>query len=355
LTCGSTTNIITAIVYPIVQSEVNDINKQRFLAELSKLLTFMYEEDRQEALAMYSEMFDNASDEQALMHILVSPTRQAVVVARSYNAKESRLQVHAQTRSEDEVSEAAERPEFVNVIDGIRQEALAANIIVEQAAEPIDQISLFEEIENEAVPVEEEPAEAQEQPDEVESFLAEFALDADAGFSIEAEEPAAEAEVEEVEEPAEEDEAELENPAEETEIPEQQLMAEFEEAEEPEEAVEETQRTVRKARVGWLILYIIFAIPVAAIGIALLTIPTVLFLLLAAVTIVAGLAVLTSAFGGFPVIADVLLVVGASIVVLALGLLFLWTFVWFIGGAMVGLVRGIVRLGRKWCFKEVQV
>lgn len=33
--------------------EVTHINKQKFLAELGKLLTFMYDEDRQTALAMY--------------------------------------------------------------------------------------------------------------------------------------------------------------------------------------------------------------------------------------------------------------------------------------------------------------
>ena len=57
---------------------MTDINKQKFLAELGKLLTFMYEEDRQSALAMYAKLFDNARDEQSLLQFLVSPTRQAV-------------------------------------------------------------------------------------------------------------------------------------------------------------------------------------------------------------------------------------------------------------------------------------
>ena len=56
--------------------EVTHINKQKFLAELGKLLTFMYDEDRQTALAMYGRMFDNARDEQALIQFLISPTRQ---------------------------------------------------------------------------------------------------------------------------------------------------------------------------------------------------------------------------------------------------------------------------------------
>ena len=58
------------------------INKQKFLAELGKLLTFMYEEDRQTALAMYVKMFEDAEDERALLQALISPTRQAVIVAR---------------------------------------------------------------------------------------------------------------------------------------------------------------------------------------------------------------------------------------------------------------------------------
>ena len=43
----------------------------------------------------------------------------------------------------------------------------------------------------------------------------------------------------------------------------------------------------------------------------------------------------------------------AALVVLALGLLFLWIFVWFVGGAIAGLINEIIKLGGKWCFKEV--
>ena len=41
------------------------MNEQKFLTELSKLLTFMYEEDRQVALSMYEQMFSFADDETA--------------------------------------------------------------------------------------------------------------------------------------------------------------------------------------------------------------------------------------------------------------------------------------------------
>ena len=64
---------------------MTDINKQKFLTELGKLLTFMYEEDRQLALSIYDEVFEQAEDEQAVLSALVSPTRQAVIIARAYN------------------------------------------------------------------------------------------------------------------------------------------------------------------------------------------------------------------------------------------------------------------------------
>ena len=45
----------------------------------------------------------------------------------------------------------------------------------------------------------------------------------------------------------------------------------------------------------------------------------------------------------------------AGFVLLALALLFLWLFVWFIGGAIVGLIHGLCVIGGKWCYKEVAV
>ena len=75
---------------------------------------------------------------------------------------------------------------------------------------------------------------------------------------------------------------------------------------------------------------------------------------------------LTSSNGTYParmittglvlgMIADILLVLGCALVVLALGLLLAWTFIWFIGGAIPGLIRGVSALRRKWCYKEVEV
>ena len=88
---------------------MNAINRQKFLAELAKLLSFMYEEDRRYALDMYERMFNIAGeDEQWLIQNLMSPTRQAVIIARSYDAKERSLTVSAHWKEEDGYEETDE-------------------------------------------------------------------------------------------------------------------------------------------------------------------------------------------------------------------------------------------------------
>ena len=122
-------------------SEVSFITRQQFMTELSKLLTFMYDEDRQRALKMYERMFDIAEDDQGLIQHLMSPTRQAVVVARAYDAKERKLSVSAQKKGED-VEDDGEIPPFVLAINKIFDELFpeedASQVLTE------DQVTFFD-------------------------------------------------------------------------------------------------------------------------------------------------------------------------------------------------------------------
>ena len=358
----------------IVQSEVTDINKQKFLAELARLLTFMYEEDRQEALAMFEGMFDEAGDEQSLLQALVSPTRQAVVIARAYNARERKLQVHAQSRDENAQDDSAD---FIQAIYQVRSDALGA-----QESKPVvdeNQFSLFDDLADEPEEPEEpevEPVPAAEEPlapePEASSEPAPEAADAEPELDPA---PAAEEAVSEVpvvQEPVPEsvvDEVDafladftLPEDIMTPETPSQPAPAEIEPVQEellqiPDEEEPYTYappaETLRKPKVFLLILYIILAIPLTLAGIILLLVPTILFLALAAGTICAGIMALGAAFSGFTMFSDLMVVLGLAIIVLALGLLFLWIFIWFIGGAIVGLVRGVISLGEQWCYKEV--
>lgn len=377
-----------------MQSEVTDINKQKFLAELGKLLTFMYDEDRQDALAMYARMFDAAPDEQTLIQFLVSPTRQAVVIARAYNARERKLQVNTTAR-DGRYDEEEGTPDYVRAISALEDEALSRKIIMPEV--PENQFTLFadgihpvepgadeedgtaneapvpavdetaapapapedaeekaeEPEETETVTVEAESVELEGEVDDVDAFLSDFSIAGD--------------------ELSEADSADAdEQPTEQTPV---RVMPDAS-GKEPEfvfDAVDNLPRqtpprpkkpaasssapavelTERRAIVPLLILYIIIAIPVVALCVLILLVPTLFFLAMSVGAVVLGCMALSSAFGAFTIFADVMVVLGAALVVLALGLLFLWIFVWFVGGAIAGLINEIIKLGGKWCFKEV--
>lgn len=348
----------------------------------------MYEEDRQTALAMYNQLFDEVDDEQGLLQLLVSPTRQAVVIARSYNAKERKLQVHAQSREESETADYGTAPEFIGVIDGILEEALSRQA-PKTAEVSADQFSMFEddffaptpeapsaeaEVQPEApaaeaaveAPAEASPAEAAETEaeaaeaeapdpaapvDEVDAFIADFSIPADQQeFAPEAGEQTAPAEAAEPAAEAAEDAESAEGDSAPIEIEEEDV-----EEYDDEYYDDEDYEPVRKPRVFLLILYILLAVPVGLLGILLLIVPTLLFLVLAGLIIAGGVMAVTSAFGsGIAVFADIMVIIGMAFILLALGLLALWIAVWLVGGAMVGLVRGLIHLGGKWCYKEVE-
>ena len=330
---------------------MNDINKQKFLAELGKLLTFMYEEDRQTALAMYGKMFDDTDDEQGLIHFLGSPTRQAVVVARTYNARVRKLQVESQSR-EVEGAEPEAAPDFVLAIDKLYQQYIPEQSEGYQVME--NQFSLFadagypvEDGMEETYPVLDVNGEGRMQP-----APAPAAPEQAPAMSTA---QAAEQAFDEVEVPVAADE--VENFLSDFNIEDPELGDAPEEApgapEEAEELPAAEPKLVRKPKVFLMILFVLLAVPNTLACVVLLLIPTLLFLVLAAAAIAAGATLLVAAFGGFKILADFLLLFGAAIVLLALGLLFLWIFIWFIGSVIAGLITSVIELGKRWCYKEV--
>ena len=62
------------------------MNKQRYLAELQRLLVFMTEEDREQAIRHFGDIFDAAGEEgeAALVEKLGSPTKSAISLSRGY-------------------------------------------------------------------------------------------------------------------------------------------------------------------------------------------------------------------------------------------------------------------------------
>ena len=340
----------------------------------------MYEEDRLRALELYSRMFEDAADESALIQSLVSPTRQAVVVARAYNTNLGKLSVTTETKAAPEDRDENGIPDYVQAIEAVRAAAFARQPAparetpeepapAEEASEETEEPAPAEEASEET----EEPAPAEEASEETEE--AEETAPAEKA-SEETEEPApAEEAPEETEEPAPAEEApeapEEAAPAAEAPAPaENKTQENIEFFSMPEEGKEEAaenegeesvfnidtdlmRQPRRKAKVFALIVYILFAIPLTLAAIVILLVPAVLFLALSVASIICGVVVVSTALNGFAVIADIMVVLGMALVLFALGLLFLWTAIWFIGGAIVGVVHGVAALCDKWCYKEV--
>lgn len=305
----------------------------------------MSDEDREEALTLYEKMFDDTDDEQALIQALLSPTRQAVIIARAYDANARKLQAYA-SRQHAAHEEPEATPEFVTAILKVYEEAVplptkpkAPVVVEEEPPVPVvspDQISLFpDDGQPDSDHTSEETAVGETSVDEVDAFITDFVL-SDEKLS------------------AGTGSARMLEPDGGEDVPDNSgIVLPLADPKEPGETAEGESDATREAKVPLLILFILIAVPVGILVTALLLIPTLLSLLLAAGCIVGGCASVIAAFSGFELFPDILIVLGCAIILLALGLLFLWLFIWFIGSVIAGWVRFVFQLGRDWCYKEV--
>lgn len=383
------------------------MNRQRYMAELSKLLTFMFKEDKEDILAHYNKMLDEAEDEQALLESFGSPTRLAVTISRSYKRTERKLAVEADSKADKpDEGETSVEPEHI-FVKPVKKETAAektpaapapglsyADIIEEIRREKAEEEGVeytpmfFNEPEKtpEEPEAEEKTEEAEKVPEELE---AEGSEEADIEVEI-VETPAEEAEPEEAEpeeeapeadgeaEDAAEDEAEetAEEKVEEPEAEEPQDAEETVKTEDTEESESAQERaeldavtvfdqldkmqppveTVQyKTNAGLLILYLIFAIP---IGLALFFAAVIAALsLLAAGAVLIGLGIKTVgfAFSTFAIFADSILCAGAALVALAVALMLIWLAILILLRGLSGLIAGIKALGVRICVREVTV
>ena len=390
------------------------MNRQRYMAELSKLLTFMFKEDKEDILAHYNKMLDEAEDEQALLESFGSPTRLAVTISRSYKRAERKLAVEADSKADKpDEGETSVEPEHI-FVKPVKKET-AAEKTPAAAAPGLSYADIIEEIrrekaeeegveytpmffnEPEKAPGEPEAEEKTEEAEKVpEEPEAEESEEADIEVEI-VETPAEEAEPEgsEPEEEAPEADGEAEEAAEdeveETAEDTAEEKAEEPEAEEPQDAedtvkTEDTEDTEEsesaqeraeldavtvfdqldkmqppvetvqyKTNAGLLILYLIFAIP---IGLALFFAAVIVALsLLAAGAVLIGLGIKTVgfAFSTFAIFADSILCAGAALVALAVALMLIWLAILILLRGLGGLIAGIKALGVRICVREVTV
>ena len=310
---------------------MNEINKKQFLAELGRLLTFMSEEDRKTALGIYGDMFDDAPDEQALTGFLISPTRQAVYMARAYNKKPESAFDPMKEYGEQPEEPEDERPGYIKALDHARAEAENEGIVSPYSfAEPESEEPL-EETESEKPLEETEPEEHQE----VDDFL--LSKDTESEETEETEKP------EESEEPVKNEET---------------VKDEENDDDEPVETgkteikQDSKGKTVKK-RPLLLLLFLLIFIPLGLLGIVFLIGFAAVALACGAAACALGIFGVRAALTGFPIVADIIIILGAALISLALGLLFFWIFIWLLFSVIPGLIKEIAGLGKRWYLKEV--
>ena len=110
---------------------------------------------------------------------------------------------------------------------------------------------------------------------------------------------------------------------------------------------------VYKTNVFLAILYTLGAI---VVGVPVLTVLLVLDLAVLAVGAACGaggVGLIATAFIGLPMVADMLILLGGGAAVIAIALVVIWLAIWLFIRMVIGWVRLLVRLGKRWCRKEI--
>ena len=108
-----------------------------------------------------------------------------------------------------------------------------------------------------------------------------------------------------------------------------------------------------KTNVFLAILYTLGAI---VIGVPVLAVLLVLDLAVLAIGVACGaggVGLIATAFIGLPMVADMLILLGGGTAVIAIALVVIWLAIWLFIRMVIGWVRLLVRLGKRWCRKEI--
>ncbi|MBD9242779.1 MAG: hypothetical protein EGQ45_01730 [Clostridiales bacterium] len=108
-----------------------------------------------------------------------------------------------------------------------------------------------------------------------------------------------------------------------------------------------------KTNVFLAILYTLGAIIVGVPVFAVLLVLDLAVLAIGAACGAAGVSLIMTAFIGLPVVADMLILLGGGAAVIAVALVVIWLAVWLFIRMVIGWVRLLVRLGHRWCRKEI--
>ena len=311
------------------------------MAEISSLLGLITDDQTRQALiAQMENMFDNAPDEERLIQEIGNPTKVAVALIRyadSGKITPAAAPVVAPAQAQPKrAPQPRPRAEQYRPMTAAAAQRPAPSFTFPDLPEEPD------EPETDEAPVldgqlsfDEQSADDgyyDEQPADNDGYYDEQPADDDGYYD---------------EQPADDDGYYDEQPADDDGYYDEQPGEEYDEEYYDDYAPE------YKTNVFLAILYTLGAIIVGVPVFAVLLVLNLAVLAIGAACGAAGVSLIMTAFIGLPVVADMLILLGGGAAVIAIALVVIWLAVWLFIRMVIGWVRLLVRLGHRWCRKEI--
>ena len=305
------------------------------MAEISSLLGLITDDQTRQALiAQMENMFDNAPDEERLIQEIGNPTKVAVALIRYADSGKITpaaapvvAPAQAQPRRTPQPRPRAEQ--YRPMTAAAAQRPAPSFTFPDLPEEP-------DEPETDAAPVLDGQLSFDEQPADDDGYYDEQPADDDGYYD---------------EQPADDDGYYDEQPADDDGYYDEQPGEEY--GEEYDEEYYDDYEPEYKTNVFLAILYTLGAIIIGVPVFAVLLVLDLAVLAIGAVCGAAGVSLIMTAFIGLPVVADMLILLGGGAAVIAIALVVIWLAVWLFIRMVIGWVRLLVRLGHRWCRKEI--
>lgn len=305
------------------------------MAEISSLLGLITDDQTRQALiAQMENMFDNAPDEERLIQEIGNPTKVAVALIRYADSGKITpaaapvvAPAQAQPRRTPQPRPRAEQ--YRPMTAAAAQRPAPSFTFPDLPEEP-------DEPETDEAPVLDGQLSFDEQPADDDGYYDEQPAEDDGYYD---------------EQPADDDGYYDEQPAADDGYYDEQPGEEY--GEEYDEEYYDDYEPEYKTNVFLAILYTLGAIIIGVPVFAVLLVLDLAVLAIGAVCGAAGVSLIMTAFIGLPVVADMLILLGGGAAVIAIALVVIWLAVWLFIRMVIGWVRLLVRLGHRWCRKEI--
>ena len=307
------------------------------MAEISSLLGLITDDNTRQALiAQMENMFDNAPDEERLIQEIGNPTKVAVALIRYADSGKVTPAAAPVVAPEQAQPKRAPQPRAARTAPSTP----LPDVSDEPAAAPVldGQFSFDDQPKSDGY-YDEQPADDgyyDEQPAGDDGYYDEQPAGDDGYYD---------------EQPAGDDGYYDEQPAGDDGYDDPNYATDGEEGYYDEAYYED--EPAYKTNVFLAVLYTLGAI---VIGVPVLAVLLVLDLAVLAIGVACGaggVGLIATAFIGLPMVADMLILLGGGAAVIAIALVVIWLAIWLFIRMVIGWVRLLVRLGKRWCRKEI--